>query len=70
MTEAQQQAKAKAFDILTEHFEACLIVMASEIPGDDNLRELNLSYDGGQCQALGLATYAQHRIVNDLNEPA
>jgi hypothetical protein len=70
VTDAQQQAKAKAFEILTEHFESCLIVVSSEIAGEDNLRELNYSYDGGQCQALGLAMYAQNRIVNDFKDPA
>jgi hypothetical protein len=65
MTSAQQSAKEKAFEILTEHFESCLIVVSSEIEGRDNRPELNYCYDGGQCQALGLAKYAEHKIIND-----
>jgi hypothetical protein len=63
MTNAQQSAKEKAFELLTEHFESCLIVVACEVPGRDNERELNFSYDGGQCQAIGLAKYVESRIM-------
>ena len=69
MTQAQQQARDKAFEILTEHFEACLLVVAAEIPSQDNSRELHVSYDGGQCQALGMSKYAEHRILSAFKEP-
>jgi hypothetical protein len=69
VTDAQQQARSRAFEILTEHFESCLLVVASEIVGQDNVRESYVSYDGGQCQALGMSKYAEHRILSDFKEP-
>ena len=62
MSEAQKDALKKAFDILDEHFEASLMVVAFET--SDHTDGFKLARHGGFAAAIGLARYAEYLLRN------
>lgn len=65
--ESQQQALERAYELLGEHFDSVVIIVASEHieTGEEQTSEAKeLLFKGGYAASLGLVTYAQHRILN------
>lgn len=69
--EHKQKALEQAYSLLGEHFENVVILVADDStrPDDDEQKEgKEILWKGGFCTALGLVTYAQHRMLADKPE--
>lgn len=69
-TEVQQAALERAYEILGEHFDGCLIgVIADvEVPGSEEQQEsVRVYYAGGRTLALGLACQARLVIEGNMS---
>jgi hypothetical protein len=65
LSDAQRAALQKAYDLLTEHFEAAIIVCDWECDDPDEKRTSahECWWHGGSIAAIGLAAYAKDRIL-------
>ena len=67
MTSAQRQAICKAWDILSEHFDGVLLVADWELSEKDedgkNQDAREGWWHGGSMRAIGLARFAERRIM-------
>lgn len=66
MTAAQQDAIKKAWDLLSEHFERCLLVVDWDIDAPNGESETAHTgyWHGGSIAAVGLAEFAKQRLLN------
>jgi hypothetical protein len=60
-SESQEEALAKAWDILTEHFDKCVLSIESEQPVESGNAFIHY-FHGGRAAAIGLHHMAIHRI--------
>lgn len=62
-TEQQHEALEKAWDILTEHFDGCVLGVLSEC-GDNEPQEATKGYwHGGRIMAIGLVEDLKHYML-------
>lgn len=60
LTDAQLEAATHAKEILSEHFEAALIIVSAEIT--DHTESQHIFYHGGWCMARGLADIGRDQL--------
>lgn len=66
MTPAQRQAIAKAWELLTEHFDSVLLAVDFETTANGELQNAHAGYwHGGSMSAIGLAEFAKDRILQN-----
>lgn len=63
MTEAQDAAIKKAWDILTEHFDRVLVVVDFEL-SECKADAHECWWHGGSLSSVGMAMFAQTTILN------
>lgn len=67
-TEAQIEARNKAWALLAEHFDKVVLALDTESPdGDDDSFEV--SWIGGLSTAIGLAERAKLGLISHLSGP-
>ena len=60
MNETQREIFNKIDEMLSEHFDAHLLIVLVK---DDHHDEREVAYDGGKATALGLMEIAKHEIL-------
>lgn len=65
LTEAQQKALKKAWDLLCEHFESCIVVYTTTCKDDGTESVFDCNYHGGFTVGIGLAERAKHQWLRD-----
>ena len=66
LSDAQEQALVKVADLLSEHFDSSLIIVSTELEVDGQTVDCEqMGWNGGYINAIGLAEYALHRLLND-----
>ncbi len=67
MTDAQIEARTKAFDLLTEHFNAVVLITLNDIednsPESERCEELHHMHDGGHSTATGMVYKTLKRLA-------
>lgn len=67
ISQAQQDAIDKAYDILAEHFESSLICVETSLDDTDNTDIQKTCFmfyfHGGRSAAIGMANRAAHKIT-------
>lgn len=66
MTDAQHEALSKAWEILCEHFDSCIVAYETEDTedGEPLSNVFDCNYHGGVCDAIGLAERSKHQWLN------
>ena len=64
-TPAQREALCKAWDMLCEHFEHVIVVLATTPPDDPCATVFDCNYHGGFANAIGLAERAKHKWLTE-----
>lgn len=67
-TTAQNEAIDRAYQTLGEQFDGVLIVVSCEVDDNPNQSANLACWKGGYMTALGLATFAQHKLLNHGNK--
>lgn len=71
MTDAQIDARQRAFQLLTEHFNAVVVITQNDLDGDkneteeDRCEEVHHMHDGGHSTATGMVYKTLRRLTRD-----
>ncbi len=64
-TDAQAEALAKAFEMLSEHFDSAIVAISAEVPdvNGELVEQSRIYWAGGYTHAVGLAQISAHHIM-------
>lgn len=66
LSQSQNEALNKAWELLCEHFDSCIIAYETE-SSESTTRVLSWNYHGGIVRAIGLAEYVKNEAFADLS---
>lgn len=66
MTEAQEQAFVKIEEIMREHFNSGVFVVAGDMPAEENTEIIRCGWHGGAATAVGMFAVGQRKAMHDV----